>query len=56
MLYLLAAVGLATAGVLLWQASAPGNLATSRTGRSSAPDDDPEFLATLDKRVDGDDL
>lgn len=54
MLYLLAAAGLAIAALLLWRAGSPQELARARAGRPSAPDDDPEFLATLDDRKPGD--
>lgn len=53
MLYLLAAAGLATAALLLWRAGSP-QLTGARTGPPVAPDDDPEFLATLDQHKPGD--
>ncbi|WP_018684856.1 hypothetical protein [Actinokineospora enzanensis] len=57
MLYVLAAVGAITVGVLLWRAFG-GQAAELSRGRvpGIAPDDDPEFLRRLDehrKRGDG---
>ncbi|WP_168226576.1 hypothetical protein [Tomitella fengzijianii] len=46
MIYVLAAIGLATLVVLGWRAFAPD--LTPRRG--PAPDDDPEFLRGLDTR------
>ena len=49
MLYLLAAFGAATTGVLLWKAFGPESRTEPRhPGR--APDDDPDFLRELDRR------
>ncbi|MDN5758084.1 MAG: hypothetical protein L0H59_06065 [Tomitella sp.] len=45
MIYLLAAIGLATLVVLAWRAFAPD----LGPRRSNAPDDDPEFLRSLDR-------
>ena len=55
MLFVLAAIGAVTVAVLLWRAfGVPANETTPRssrpTRRTSAPDDDPEFLRSLDKR------
>jgi hypothetical protein len=57
LLYLLAAIGVATIGVLLWRALGPGRVA--RVPSHVAPDDDPEFLRQLaertkNERTDGD--
>ncbi|SER74574.1 hypothetical protein [Actinokineospora terrae] len=59
MLYLLAAVGAITVGVLLWRAFGvqPAEV-VQRPRHVIAPDDDPEFLRGLDKfreKPDGDD-
>ncbi len=49
MLYLLAAFGAVTTGVLLWKAFGPESGPVPRPpGR--APDDDPDFLRELDRR------
>lgn len=49
MLYLLAAFGAITTGVLLWKAFGPESGTVPRhPGR--APDDDPDFLRELDRR------
>ncbi len=48
MLYLLAAIGAVTTGVLLWKAFGPESAEVRRT--SVAPDDDPEFLRGLGRR------
>ncbi|GAA3003475.1 hypothetical protein [Actinokineospora diospyrosa] len=58
MLYLLAAVGAITVGVLLWRAFGVRTAEVApRPGRVVAPDDDPEFLRGLDKfrKSDGED-
>jgi len=48
-LYLLAAFGAVTTGVLLWKAFGPESGPVPRPpGR--APDDDPDFLRELDRR------
>ena len=48
-LYLLAAFGAVTTGVLLWKAFGPESGTVPRQpGR--APDDDPDFLRELDRR------
>jgi hypothetical protein len=57
LLYLLAAVGVATIAVLLWRAFGPARVA--RVPARVAPDDDPEFLRQLaertkNERTDGD--
>ncbi|MDQ3153506.1 MAG: hypothetical protein M3R63_17930 [Actinomycetota bacterium] len=49
MLYLLAAVGAVTTGVLLWRAFGPESLSEARRP-SVAPDDDPDFLRGLGRR------
>ncbi|PPK69430.1 hypothetical protein V5P93_006928 [Actinokineospora auranticolor] len=50
MLYLLAAVGAITVGVLLWRAfGVQAASVSSRQGGTIAPDDDPEFLRRLDE-------
>jgi hypothetical protein len=47
--YLLAAFGAVTTGVLLWKAFGPESRTVPRhPGR--APDDDPDFLRELDRR------
>ncbi len=49
MLYLLAAFGAITTGVLLWKAFGPEpGTVPPHPGR--APDDDPDFLRELDRR------
>jgi hypothetical protein len=54
MLFVLAAIGVVTIAVLLWRAfGVPANETTPRSTRPrrvTAPDDDPEFLRSLDKR------
>jgi hypothetical protein len=55
MLFVFAAVGVITVAVLLWRAfGVPTEETAPRSGggtrRMSAPDDDPEFLRSLDKR------
>jgi hypothetical protein len=57
LLYLLAAIGVATVLVLLWRAFRPARVARVPSG--IAPDDDPEFLRQLaertkNERTDGD--
>ncbi|WP_073480158.1 hypothetical protein [Streptoalloteichus hindustanus] len=52
MLYLLAVIGAATVGILMWRAFGPSTLPPRSTRRAPvAPDDDPEFLRKLDERV-----
>ena len=52
MLFVLAAIGAVTVAVLLWRAFGfqPEETAPRSRGRVTAPDDDPEFLRSLDKR------
>lgn len=51
MIYLLAAVGAVTIAVLLWRAFGPQAAEVSqRRSAPLAPDDDPDFLRTLDER------
>lgn len=47
--YLLAAIGAATVTVLLWKAFGPQ--LPGRGGPAVAPDDDPEFLSGLTRRL-----
>jgi len=49
-LYLLAAIGAITVAVLLWRAFGP-QFQQRPQYRPVAPDDDPEFLRSLDERV-----
>ena len=49
MLYLLAAFGAVTTGVLLWKAFGPES-GTVPHHPGPAPDDDPDFLRELDRR------
>lgn len=51
MLYLLAAVGAATVTVLFWKAFGPQF--PGRGGPAVAPDDDPEFLRGLNRKLQG---
>lgn len=48
--YLLAAIGAATVTVLLWKAFGPQRVGGRRP--ALAPDDDPEFLRTLNRKPD----
>jgi hypothetical protein len=53
MLFVLAAIGAVTVAVLLWRAfGVPANETAPRSSqprRTTAPDDDPEFLRSLNK-------
>ncbi|AHI01678.1 hypothetical protein GCM10010174_53110 [Kutzneria viridogrisea] len=52
MVYLLALIGAITVGVLLWRAFGPDQVRVgSRTSRSVAPDDDPDFLRKLGEQT-----
>lgn len=52
MLYVLAAVGVVTVAVLLWRAfvTPAADPPTARRPSTIAPDDDPDFLRSLNKR------
>lgn len=50
MLYLLALIGAVTVVALLWAAVGPKRAPTGPVRRSTAPDDDPEFLRRLGER------
>lgn len=50
MIYVLAAIGLATVVVVVWRAFGP-DVESRRSARTRvAPDDDPEFLRRLDEQ------
>jgi hypothetical protein len=55
MLYLLAAIGLATIVALLWRAFAPVRVGAGANRRLTAPDDDPDFLRRLGEQNQGGD-
>lgn len=48
MLYLLAVIGALTIAVLLWRAFGPNRVDTAPSRRIVAPDDDPDFLRSVD--------
>lgn len=50
MIYLLAAIGLATLVVLVWRAFGPDPASRQSDRTQVPPDDDPEFLRRLDEQ------
>lgn len=50
MIYLLAAIGLATLVVLVWRAFGPDPASRQSERTQVPPDDDPEFLRRLDEQ------
>jgi hypothetical protein len=55
MLYLLAAIGLVTVGVLFWRLLGHDRIGVSAPRSTIAPDDDPDFLRRLGEQTRRDD-